>query len=530
MSISIIFCVVYTASDVCRGDHLAMTVSYTARLLLVCLLLFLICVSDGTPTHHKKFLGSFSSRAMSGLNSMLQELHNLAVSSNGVDHKMQGVERRQIAENNSDFCNDFFNTIVQQLNTSCLDSLSNLSVANDIYLASGIARRDINTVCSEGCAGVFLEYDNTCPDYLPNLSTYLRGICSENEHLERCAFSALDNDGLRVYQKCFVETDAFVRCRSRCRNALRDFSADIGCCINTFYNDTYTVFTNLQLFLPRLNYSIDPLLWETCGIPYPDECSPDLFPPEPSTPLITSLTPTPGPSSTPSLPPLLCSSTDETSIFSDSCLALLFEFQTPTGLQSLAMSGKNTSELCSVNCAGSYLKECAKTGDSVSETLELFCGEYKNEYCGPVIADSYSILLQNLSYCGTYSFSSSYNCSAKCHSVLVDVGVGLGCCAYALTLASVSEHAEIAVVDSRLWSSCDLQLPQKCPNLFPSDPEDSRNSTGNRSKYASVLTVHHRPVVLKLCNPLQLLPVSSLGHTFATHKSPTTDIHIHSLT
>ena len=389
--------------------------------------------------------------------------------------------RRSMAENNSnmtEFCYYYYHTIVtQQLNDSCIHSITNFNVTNATYLASEDSVSDINTICQENCAGVFLEYNNVCPGYISSFSALLQGVCSKNHNNERCVFSTLRDDGSRVYQKCFVETNAFERCRDRCQNALRDFSTDLGCCINTFYNDTFPFFTDLQYILPDLNYSIDTSLWDTCGIPYPNECSSNLFPrPNSITPVIITPTPTPTPTPTlTALPNSLCTGVEETAIFSDSCLSLLSKFQTQNGLRRIASNIESTSELCSSECAGNYVRLCNEAGKNSSTILDLFCGQYNNEYCGGLIADSYSMLRQNLSVCEGSSYS-DFNCSAECQSALVTIGVELGCCVYALTQTSVSERAGIRLLDKLLWSSCGLDLPQPCPDPFQSDVEEHTTS------------------------------------------------------
>lgn len=446
----------------------SMTVgSINVRLLVA---IFLSCCYLSAASEDDVLLGRSTNDVMSDFNSIFYQLKGFTTSIDDV----QQVNRRQTAENisnSTDVCSDgYFSVQLNRLTVSCLNSLSNLSVANATYLASEGSVMDIDNVCQEGCAGVFLDYDETCPEFLPNFSTYLRGICSRNAHNDKCAFSVMVNAGSRVYKKCFIETNAFDRCRSRCKNALRDFSADLGCCINTFYNDTYTFFANLQILVPNLNYSINPSLWDACGIPYPGECSPYLFsPPRPSS---TAVTPTPTSTPTPNSPSL-CISTEETTLFSDSCAALLLDFQTPSGLKNIAMSDSNISELCSEGCGGSYVEQCNGANDDTSMILELFCGQYNNEFCGGVIVDSYTTLLQNLSL--NCNYSSSSDCNAFCHSALVNVGEKLGCCSHALTLTSVSEHAQLDLLDGRLWSSCDLQPPQKCPNPFMSDLPENQN-------------------------------------------------------
>ena len=462
-----------------------MTVSSIAQLLLLFCLLLSGILHGATATEASP--ADPITYDAADLKSLLQALEGFAAPN---DDDSPNIYKRQVAGNSSsfnmtDFCRNYSDVLPSQVHSSCLESLQYLSrnTGNAAYLASDFGRYDVDTVCREDCAGVLLEFEEACPGYFLNLADYLHGVCSKNENVERCAFAILENDGSRVNQRCYMETNTLEQCRARCKNALRDFSSEIGCCINTHYNDTYS-FSGLSSSLPNLNYSIDPRLWNTCGIPYPDECSPNLFSPEPSTPVII-VAPTPTPKSTPTpLTPSLCSGLEDSFIFGNSCLSLLLQWQTPAGLQSIAKSSQDVSDLCSINCAGSYVEQCTTDVDRVSAVLELFCGQYNNQYCGGVIADSYPTLLETLSHCNTPNISTSSNmvsCSMDCHSALVEVESSLGCCAYALTQTSVSETAGITLVESHLWSSCGLELPQRCPDPFLSPLEDLE-TTGSSNR------------------------------------------------
>ena len=482
---------------------------YTAVLLIVGVMPLLLSESYGAASRN----GLIASGARSDVNSVLGEMMDF-IASNRRETVIPAMVRRQVGpqsndSNMTDYCSGpYVSLLLQELNETCINSLSSLSVANPIYSTSVQGRGDINNVCREDCAGVLLEFNDTCPHYFPDFSGYLRGICSINVvHRERCGFSVAENDGSRVFQKCFVETDAFTRCRSRCKNALINFSADLGCCINTFYNDTYSFFRNLQVALPELNYTTDPLLWDTCGVPYPAECPPDLFTFPSPTPTPSSAMPTPSSPSSLLPSPNVCTESEATlTTFSERCLVLLKEFQTPTGLRNIAANTGNMKELCSADCAGNYFMYCNNKagGDNYAITLEFFCGQYNKEFCGGVIADSYSMLLQNLSACdNTQHDYSTYNCTTKCRSALVDVNLELGCCAHALTLGSVSVHAGTDHLDSHLWTLCDFQPPQACPNPFQSVLEESQETTtankGRSCHLYIVLYAGHSVVWLVRC-------------------------------
>ena len=389
----------------------------------------------------------------------------------------QARDRRQVSEPVNNACNDTqIAQVIGNLNDSCIDAISSVSLASPVYLSSAAAETDIGNLCRDDCAGELLRLDKMCPEYFPNFATYLQGVCSFNSRMNRCAFSVRENDGMKVFQKCFVETNAYEdRCRRRCKNALTAFDSDIGCCINSFYNDTWEFFGNLQRFQPHLNYSIDPFLWETCGIPYPSECSEELSPsPSPSP------TPTPitnPPPSQPTNDPLCIE--DKTSV-GESCLSLLTEFQTAQGLQAIAEDSSKTSELCSAECGEQYVKQCTETSSNSYEILQLFCGQFSGERCGSLIAKSYSSLLQNLSACATTPESVIGSCSNECQSALVSTGSELGCCQSLLTLETVSQRLGIEVVDSRLWSRCGLELPQRCEDPFDRAVEETKETGSSK--------------------------------------------------
>ena len=447
----------------------------SARLMLACMLLYLSCCESLATSHHQD--GWVHDK---DINSLFKD-DSESAKNNVIIEKLikRQIDGQSNGTNETDFCSDYYiSTIFQLLNSSCLDAIVNLNVANKAYAASLEAVRDIATVCRGDCGGVFLDFAQLCPEFSPHISEYLHGICLFNSHSERCAFSVTRNNGSRVYQKCFVETDSTRQCHSSCRNSLIDFRADIDCCINSFYNATYSFFQSLQYHLPNLNYSINPLLWETCGLSYPSKCPPYLFPTSapPSTPIRPSQTPPPTP--TP-----LCRGVENREIFSETCLDLLTALNTPSGLRSIAGSEGNTSYLCSPNCGGIYVEQCDQEAQSEEYVtlLEIFCGQSTNGYCGGVIADTYNTLLQNASKCAQ---PHTQACTASCSSFLNDINSELGCCTYALTVEIVSKYSGLEILDTALWTECGLHIPQRCPNPFQTgtNTHSTTSSRGNSKR------------------------------------------------
>lgn len=389
---------------------------------------------------------------------------------------------RQISEDSSppsnssslfDVCSyDNFLLFLSQLNATCQYALASLDTDNVTYLASQQAMKDIDVFCTDDCAGNLLEYYANCPQFFISLEDYVRGVCSKNSGF-RCGLSLAVDDGSVVYERCFLQTSANDRCRFRCKNALRDFSNQIGCCINTYYNDTYRTVGILQS-VQGLDMTSSPWLWDTCGIPYPSECPPNVLSPEPTvTTAVDVASPTPAPS--------LCGDTEESSLrtfLSEQCTSLLSEFVKPAGPLTISNSLSSISELCDMSCAGKYLEQCGS--DEVSESLGLFCGRNDDLYCGQVLADSYRDIIPHFS-CGN-----SHNCSSDCSTELQSVSSMLGCCVHAFALADPSVTGLPGILDDSLWSSCGLELPSQCPHPFLSAVEDDGTTGGISCHYAFI--------------------------------------------
>ena len=444
------------------------TASYSATLMLVYVLLVVICTEVAT-TDNDRVPGKV-------INSLLE--HDIILESMTI-RRRQVEEQRNSSSNMTYLCSDaHLSSVIHNLHPMCLDSIAHLDVADPSYTTSLEGIMDISNVCRADCAGDFITFDELCPEHLPNFSEFLRGICSVNSHSELCAFSVERNDGSRVYKKCFVEINAFEQCQFSCRNSLIHFMDDIGCCINTFYNDTQSILTN---YLPTINSSVNPLLWEACDVPYPNECLHDSLTPSPTPLIINHPIPTQIVPPTFHPPNLMCS---ETTILSSTCIDLLKAFKTPTGLQLIADDLKNTSYLCSNDCAGSYVNQCsgeAKNNDLIT-LLEIFCGQFTNNYCGGLISDIYHSLFQNISMC-SQTTTTTGTCSDECHTSLVVIDSVLGCCAYALAVDIVTQYVGIPLIDNVVWSLCGLQPPQQCPNPFQLITNTQSTDSSNQGIY-----------------------------------------------
>lgn len=457
--------------------EVTMPVSNGSKLLLACLLL--TCHFCGAS--RKPAAISFTKQV---IDSYTTDLHSLLKAKQDhilEDRAAKPRAQRQISEDsapqsNSSFpfnvsreCSyNAFISYLNQLDTTCKYAVASLDTDNVTYLASQQSTQDMEVFCTEDCAGAILHFNEYCPYAFFSLDDYVRGVCSRHNRF-RCGLSLAVDDGSVVLRRCFEQSNAFVRCRTSCKNALIDYSNHLGCCINTYYNDTYSTVGILQQSVPGLILTASPQLWDMCGIPYPSECPPNVLLPEPtmtSSVLATSPTPT----------PFVCGNIEENSLktlLSDQCTALLSEFVKPDGLLTISNSLSSISELCSTSCAGKYVEQC--TGDEVSDNLGLFCGRNNNQFCGQVLADSFSNITPQHN-CG--DTPTSNNCSSDCYTTLQSASSMLGCCVHALTLADPSVTGYAGIVEDSLWSKCNLELPEQCPDPFLSAVENNGATGG----------------------------------------------------
>ena len=175
----------------------------------------------------------------------------------------------------SSICN--INALISQLTTACKSAAELLDTDNVTYLLSNDGMSHIETFCTADCAGNLLEFDKQCPYFFRMLDDYIRGLCSMNSDF-RCALSLTVNDGSKVYSKCFEQNTSRNSCPSHCENALIEFLSEIGCCINTYYNDTYSFPARNEI--PGRDQVVNPELWDRCAVSYPTECPNDYLAPD----------------------------------------------------------------------------------------------------------------------------------------------------------------------------------------------------------------------------------------------------------
>ena len=175
----------------------------------------------------------------------------------------------------SSICN--IRALSSQLTTACKLTIESLDTDNVTYLSSQNGMSDIEAFCTAECAGYLLEFEKQCPNILYMLDDYVRGLCSMNSDF-RCALSLIVNNGSKVYSTCFEQSTNSNSCPSLCRKALIEFSSEIDCCINTYYNDTYSRPARNEI--PGRDQVVNPELWERCTVSYPTECPTDYLAPD----------------------------------------------------------------------------------------------------------------------------------------------------------------------------------------------------------------------------------------------------------
>ena len=132
-------------------------------------------------------------------------------------------------------------------------------------------------LCSNSCLPSLLEYTEECYGTTDGLVELIsRGVCLFNINGTMCytaIFNSLvdfDNSWqARVRNECFVNfpfpqkpladmnTEQFPICSDSCREGLRQFNDEFGCCVNSIYNNTF-----VGEHLPFAGNE----LWTRCGI------------------------------------------------------------------------------------------------------------------------------------------------------------------------------------------------------------------------------------------------------------------------
>ena len=158
-----------------------------------------------------------------------------------------------------------------------------LDFTNAVSLLTKLVNPYHRILCSETCFPSVLEYVERCYATTDGLAElFSRGVCLFNMDGTLC-FTAIytslvqSNSWQRqVRAECFVDfthqvladmyTTLTPTCSRACRKGLRQFNDKLGCCVNSFYNNTF-----VDELLPFAGYE----LWSNCGIisESPGSCS-----------------------------------------------------------------------------------------------------------------------------------------------------------------------------------------------------------------------------------------------------------------
>ena len=135
---------------------------------------------------------------------------------------------------------------------------STLSPEDEAYCGSLV----VDSYCSTGLAQGFINADLSCGKGSEADHKTLANGCARNENGIFCfsAFALFDLEGIgqsNVEGNCsqVLQSNS---CPSTCRTNLETFKSELGCCINTFLNDS-------TIYRLAVNYRV----WQLCGVSLP---------------------------------------------------------------------------------------------------------------------------------------------------------------------------------------------------------------------------------------------------------------------
>lgn len=119
--------------------------------------------------------------------------------------------------------------------------------------------------CNPFCRAIYFDYLETCSSSGFTSTTFYTSLCHENEQGIPCynfitPTEKYHNPKPEVEEHCDLTNDT---CSTDCFHALNTMSLELGCCINTLYNQS----------LPDL--FTDYRLWRQCDLSTPGYCSND---------------------------------------------------------------------------------------------------------------------------------------------------------------------------------------------------------------------------------------------------------------
>lgn len=134
----------------------------------------------------------------------------------------------------------------------CRDSFSNASNLHELF----------QVYCDPFCGRIYFNYLDDCGNAGVILTAFYTNLCTINEHGVGC-YNYITSDNYpnskpTVDEYCFPVNSS---CTTECHHALESLSANLGCCVNTLYNQSIPH--------PAADYE----LWANCGLSTPSYCN-----------------------------------------------------------------------------------------------------------------------------------------------------------------------------------------------------------------------------------------------------------------
>ena len=282
------------------------------------------------------------------------------------------------------------------------------------------------------CSTIILDYQCGSSGYAQGIAniaqgcgndSYARNVasaCARNENGFLCGTAtlrlSLDESLVAGVGECDSAV-ALGSCPAACRRFLQYASTILGCCINTYINNTDSTVLSVN------STYVDYRLWNLCNVPLPaDDCGNAL-----------PLNPPPDAQDQ-------CTTQEFiTRVINYECMASVSQPLVDTLLQSSRCYefARAAVDSCSVNANGEY---CAIVIGSDAITS----------------SDSSELLLESLlTSCDS---SSSTSCSSSCRSAVTTIANGYGCCVSVLN----DTISKIPQLSYSVWNSCGLETPGVC--------------------------------------------------------------------
>ena len=281
------------------------------------------------------------------------------------------------------------------------------------------------------CSTIILDYQCGSSGYVQGIAnialgcgndSFARGAantCARSESGDFCVTATLRlnlDENLAAGASDCDSAVAVGSCSAACRSFLQSASTRLGCCINTYINDT-----GRPLLFVYSTY-VDYRLWNLCNVPLPaDDCE-NAFPLNP--------------------PP------DVQECTTQEILTRLVNYQCMTSVSQPLVDALLQNSMC-YELARVVVDSCSINANS--------------EFCAAVIGSdvitssvSSDPLLESLIM--NCDSSSSISCSSSCRSAVTNIANSYGCCVSIVN----DTDSQIPQLSYSVWSSCGLETPGVC--------------------------------------------------------------------